>query len=75
MTPKQMRVARKSLGLTQADLAMHLGLADGRTIRKWEAEQRDIPQAQAGILEWMYQCNPEWLICQTLEAISALFNI
>ncbi|MGH1351231.1 MAG: helix-turn-helix domain-containing protein [Methyloligellaceae bacterium] len=64
MTPKQLRTARRALGLSQAKLATRLGLADGRTIRKWEAEDRDIPQAQAGILEWMHKSHPEWLICQ-----------
>lgn len=63
LKPKQLRKARLGIGLSQAKLAEKLGLADGRTIRKWEAEDRDIPQAQAGILDMMAGGYPEWLIC------------
>lgn len=37
MTPTEITDARKQLGLTQAELARVLGLADDRIVRRWEA--------------------------------------
>ncbi len=44
MTPEQIRKARKTLGLTQAEFAEKLGLGahGGRTVRRWEAGERTI---------------------------------
>ena len=45
MTPKEIRAARKKLGLSQAGLAAWIGLgAHGdRTVRRWEDGTQDIP--------------------------------
>jgi DNA-binding transcriptional regulator YiaG len=37
MTPEEIVSARKQLGLSQAGLAAELGLANDRTVRRWEA--------------------------------------
>lgn len=46
MTPDELKTARTTLGLTQAQFAQVLGL-DGvhsaRTVRRWEDAERDIP--------------------------------
>jgi DNA-binding transcriptional regulator YiaG len=43
MTPKEFKSARHALGLSAQGLANALGVKSGRTIRRWEAGQNDIP--------------------------------
>lgn len=51
MTPAAFKAARKALGLSQNALARALRVADGRTVRRWEAGERDIPgPAQVAVL-------------------------
>lgn len=42
MTGKQLKKARNALGLTQEELARHLGKA-ANTIARWEREELEIP--------------------------------
>lgn len=43
MTPTQFKDARERLGLSQAELSLIFGVATDRTVRRWEAGERDIP--------------------------------
>lgn len=45
MTPTELREARRKLGLSAAALARALELGKGgdRTVRRWEAGEREIP--------------------------------
>lgn len=43
MTPAEFKAARKALGLSANAMAEALKVSDGRTIRRWESGQRDIP--------------------------------
>lgn len=43
MTPAELRAARESLGLSQAAFAAAVQVESGRTVRRWEAGERDIP--------------------------------
>jgi len=43
MTPTQFKDARERLGLSQAELSLVFGVATDRTVRRWEAGERDIP--------------------------------
>lgn len=43
MTPAEFRIARKTLGLSGPALARLLGIANVRTLRRWEAGDNDIP--------------------------------
>jgi DNA-binding transcriptional regulator YiaG len=43
MTPAELKTARKTLGLSQAEFAQVVGVASDRTVRKWEDAERDIP--------------------------------
>lgn len=46
MTPKQLKAARKKLGMTQKTLGETLGLRSkepGRTVRLWEAGVHPVP--------------------------------
>lgn len=49
MTPADFRQARKSLGLTQGQLAKLMGLAH-RTVQKWEGSERKIDPAAVRLL-------------------------
>jgi DNA-binding transcriptional regulator YiaG len=45
LTPKQLKLAREKLGgLTQEELAEMIGIKWGRTVRKWEAGERSVPE-------------------------------
>lgn len=43
MTPDELRVARQALGLSAQGFARLVGIESGRTVRRWEAGERDIP--------------------------------
>lgn len=43
MTPDELKEARHRLGLSANALADLVGVSDGRTVRRWEAGDRDIP--------------------------------
>lgn len=43
MTPAELKIMRKSLGLSQAEFARAVGVASDRTVRKWEDGEREIP--------------------------------
>lgn len=43
LTPQELKQARKSLGLSAEGLARLVGVASGRTVRRWEAGGQDIP--------------------------------
>lgn len=63
MTPADLKTARHSLGLSTNELAAALsdpdhvkdGIppVDGRTIRRWEAGDRDIPHAAVIVIKSM----------------------
>ena len=58
MTPAEMKIARAKLGdLKTAELAQIIGIRWDRTIRKWEAGERAIPEPVA-ILIRMFVENP-----------------
>ncbi|MFI5014545.1 MAG: helix-turn-helix domain-containing protein [Hyphomicrobiales bacterium] len=42
-TPAELRAARDFLGLSAQGLARMVGVDDGRTIRRWEAGERELP--------------------------------
>jgi transcriptional regulator with XRE-family HTH domain len=56
MTPREFKVARNKLGLSQAQLAHILG-TDPRTVRKWEAvggtNARGVNPIAAQVVRWM----------------------
>ena len=43
MTPRELKAARHTLGLSAEGFARLVGAATGRTVRKWESGDRDIP--------------------------------
>lgn len=43
MTPAELKSARHALGLSAEGFARVVGVESGRTVRRWEAGERDIP--------------------------------
>jgi len=43
MTPQELKTARRELGLSASGLAKLLGVGSGRTVRRREAGDREIP--------------------------------
>lgn len=43
MTPTELKDARKALGLSAEGFAFLVQAGSGRTVRRWEAGNRDIP--------------------------------
>ena len=58
MTPAELRTIRAQLGLSQAGLAALLKVGSGRTVRRWEAGERDIPGPAAVALKLLAE-NPD----------------
>jgi len=50
-TPEQLKAARQALGLSAESLARVLRVEDGRTVRRWEAGEREIPGPVIVIME------------------------
>jgi transcriptional regulator with XRE-family HTH domain len=50
-TPEALKVARAALGLSAEALARIVRVEDGRTVRRWEAAEREIPGPVIVILE------------------------
>lgn len=53
MTPKEINAARHQLGLSQAGLARVMGIADDRTIRRWESGETPITGPASLLLRYM----------------------
>lgn len=51
MTPEEFRAARAALGLSAEGLARLVMVQSGRTVRKWEAGDRDVPGPVAVLLQ------------------------
>ena len=68
MTPTEIRAARAALGLTQGQLARLIGV-DGRTWRRWECDERQMPEPvrrllllaveRPWVLGWLAAWEPE----------------
>jgi hypothetical protein len=50
-TPDQLRAARQVLGLSAEALAAMVRMGDGRTVRRWEAGENEIPGPVTVVLE------------------------
>ena len=60
MTPDEFREARRKLGLSQQQLAELMCVQSGRTIRRWENGERDIP-GPAQVLLALWAAHPDLL--------------
>ena len=53
LTPAEFREARQKLGLSQEQLSQLLQVGSGRTVRRWEAGERDIPGPVVVLMHWL----------------------
>lgn len=53
MTPHEFRKSRHALGLSTAKLAKLFQVSSGRTVRRWEAGDRNIPGPAKVLLRWL----------------------
>lgn len=53
MTPEALRAARTTLGLSAEGLAKLLHVESGRTVRRWEAGDRQVPGPVSVLLDGM----------------------
>lgn len=51
MTPAELKSARNALGLSAEGFARFVRVESGRTVRRWEAGDRDIPGPVAVLIE------------------------
>lgn len=55
MTPAELKSARHALGLSAEGFARLVRVESGRTIRRWEAGERDIPGPVTLVVELLQQ--------------------
>jgi hypothetical protein len=61
MTPTELKEGRRKLGLSCARFAAAVGVTEGRTVRRWEAGDRDIPGPVIVLLGiWLDTRCPKW---------------
>ena len=53
MTPTELKSMRHALGLSAEGLARLLQVSSGRTVRRWEAGDRDIPGPVKVLMRWL----------------------
>ena len=51
MTHEELKAIRRSLGLSAEQFAQAVGAGSGRTVRRWEADEREIPGPLARLLQ------------------------
>lgn len=75
MTPDEFKNIRTHLGLSAARLAERLGVASGRTIRKWEAGKHPIPWEIGQRMARYAEDLPEFFVVLSAEAHDGNFWI
>ena len=54
MTPAELKAARQALGLSAEGFAQAVRVESGRTVRRWESGERDIPGPVLALLDiWL----------------------
>jgi len=57
MNKTEFREARQTLGFSQKQLATLLKVASDRTVRRWEAGEKDIPGPVIVLMNWLLSNN------------------
>lgn len=61
MTPAELKAARHTLGLSAEGFARACMIESGRTVRRWEAGDRDIPGPVIQLVRiWLHPRCPKW---------------
>ena len=56
MTPNELKAARHALGLSAEGFARLVRVESGRTVRRWESGERDIPGPVIVLVELVQTC-------------------
>ena len=56
MTPAELKYARHAFGLSAEGFAKLVRVESGRTVRRWEAGDRDIPGPVTALVELLIAC-------------------
>lgn len=72
MTPTEIRAARQALGLSTAGMASMVGVASGRTVRRWEAGDSAVP-ASVKCLVKIACASPEGLAMVRAASLDARY--
>lgn len=60
MTGAELRQARLALGLSQDEFAQLVRVSSGRTVRKWEDGERQIPGPVTVLVALFLECADAW---------------
>jgi DNA-binding transcriptional regulator YiaG len=69
--PALFRRCRHALGLSAAGMAKALRIADGRTVRRWEAGDREIPGPAWVSLQFMLRAARESALAKEVDSALA----
>ena len=73
MTGEEIKQARLSLGLTLDEFAKLIRVSSGRTVRKWENNEREIPGPVSVLVELFLCCPQSWKCRCTMEDMRHVF--
>jgi hypothetical protein len=60
MTGEELKAARLALGLSQDEFAQLVRVSSGRTVRKWEDGERQIPGPVTVLVALFLECADAW---------------
>jgi hypothetical protein len=60
MTGEELKAARLALGLSQEEFAQLVRVSSGRTVRKWEDGERQIPGPVTVLVALFLDCADAW---------------
>ena len=74
MTGEEIKQARLSLGLTLDEFAKLIRVSSGRTVRKWENNEREAPGPVSVLIELFLHCPASWKCRCAMEDMREAFT-
>ena len=74
MTGEEIKQARLSLGLTLDEFAQLIRVSSGRTVRKWENNEREIPGPVSVLTELFLHCPESWKCRCAMDDMRPIFS-
>lgn len=74
MTGEQLRRSRLALGLTLDEFARLVRVSGGRTVRKWEDGEREVPGPVAVLTELFLSSSDAWRCRCKMSDMSGVFR-
>jgi DNA-binding transcriptional regulator YiaG len=73
MTAEEVKQARLSLGLTLDEFAKLIRVSSGRTVRKWENNEREVPGPVSVLMDLFLHCPESWKCRCAMEDMREAF--